>query len=334
MSKVRALYPVEFPRRISALETSTYESKEPWPLDFSREGLEADFLELTDSAVESRQAWTAFPGVYGYFPVRGPKQGATVLARFSDPRTSQGGEQPVFMAWQFYGSGRVFYLGSGELWRLRSVDDTYCDRLWTKLIRHVSKGRLLRGSTRGVLLVGQERYRLGNTVTVQAYRLTDARLEPLQAPSVMLQVVQPDQSVQNVSLRPDPSRVGSYVGQFPVLQQGDYRLELALPDDEEQRLTHRIRVDIPNLEREHPQRNDALLSQLAADTGGKYFVGLQSLVDQADSIAALLKDRTKTIVLTATPSRDWEKQWLLWAMLALFGLLCIEWICRRLYKLA
>ena len=144
-------------------------------------GSEADFLWLGDTATASRQAWAGFPGVYSYCPVRGPKPGATVFARFSDPRTTQGGQQPVYFAGQFYGAGSVFYMGSGEMWRLRAVDETYFEQFYTKLIRHVSQGRLLRGSSRGVLLVGQDRYMLGNTVEVRA-QLTNARLEPLGRP--------------------------------------------------------------------------------------------------------------------------------------------------------
>ena len=214
MTPIRNLYPVEFPSRLAAMENNIYASKEPWPLDFTREGLEADFLWLGDTATASRQAWAGFPGVYGYCPVRGPKPGATVFARFSDPRTAQGGQQPVYFAGQFYGSGSVFYLGSGEMWRLRAVDETYFEQFYTKLIRHVSQGRLLRGSSRGVLLVGQDRYMLGNTVEVRA-QLTNARLDPLDVPSVNLQVIQPDGAAQTVALRADPSSGGRLPGTIP-----------------------------------------------------------------------------------------------------------------------
>ena len=336
MAKIRALYPVEFQRSLSPVESSMYVAEEPWAIDFSREGLEAEFFAISDTPAASRQAWTTFPGVFSYFPVRGHKQGAAVLARFSDPRTAVNGQQPVYLAWQFYGSGRVFYLGSGEMWRLRETDETYFEQFYTKVIRHVSKGRLLRGSTRGLLLVAQERYWLGNTVAVQAYRLTNAQLEPLAVPSVTLEVVQPDQTVQPVTLRPDTARAGSYVGQFTALQEGDYRLELPLSESDDERLTQRIRVDIPNLEREHPQRNDALLSEIGTKTGGNYFVGLGQFLQSTtpNPLAGLLKDRTKTIILTAAPSALFEEAWLRWLMVALFGLLCLEWLIRRLVKLA
>ena len=97
MAKIRALYPVKFQRRF-AVEATSYVAKEPWPLDFTREGLEAEFLWLADDAPSSRQAWSDFPGVYSFYPVRGAKPGATVLARFGDPRAAAGDKPPVYMA--------------------------------------------------------------------------------------------------------------------------------------------------------------------------------------------------------------------------------------------
>ena len=38
----------------------------------------------------SREVWKGFSGVYSFFPVRGPKPAATVLATFSDPRAADG----------------------------------------------------------------------------------------------------------------------------------------------------------------------------------------------------------------------------------------------------
>ena len=219
MTPIRGLYPVEFPSRLASMENNMYASKEPWPLEFTREGLEADFLWLGDTATAGRQAWAGFPGVHSYCPVRGPKPGATVFARFSDPRTAQNGRQPAYLAGQFYGTGSVFYLGSGEMWRLRTVDEAYFEQFYTKLIRHVSQGRLLRGSRRGVLLVGQDRYMLGNTVEVRA-QLTNARLDPLVAPNVKLQAIAPDGAAQTVALRPDPVRAGAMWDSFRPSKKG------------------------------------------------------------------------------------------------------------------
>lgn len=334
MGKVRALYPIQFQRRFSVLEGGTYSSKEPWALDFTREGMEAEFLWLDDTSTANQQAWAGTEGVYGYYPVKGPKAGATVYANFSDPRTAQGGDQPVFMAGQFYGSGRTFYLGSGEMWRLRRTDPAYFEKFYTKLIRHVSQGRLLRQSSRGVLMVDRDHYLMGGAVLVRA-QLTNAQLEPLAAAEVSLDVFQPDGNVQTLTLPADPSRAGVFAGQLTVLQEGAYRLELPVPESDE-RLLRRIQVSLPDLERENPQLNDKLLIRIAEGSEGQYFEGLTAAVatGSPESLTGLLKDRTKTIIRTSAPDKRWEELWRQWVMFGLCGLLFAEWIIRRLAKLA
>jgi hypothetical protein len=226
-------------------------------------------------------------------------------------------------------------MGSGEIWRLRAVDETYFSQFYTKLIRHVSQGRLLRGSQRGVLLVGQDRYLLGNSVEIRA-QLTNARLEPLSAPTVPLQVIAPDGGVQTIALRPDQTRQGTFVGQFPALQEGSYRLELPVPDSDNERLTRRVQVKVPELERENPQRNDDLLGAIANNSGpgGIYYKGMNSIFSGEHPLVKELKDRTTTVVQPESPDPKSEERWLKWMMFALCGLLCCEWLIRRLMKLA
>ena len=63
--------------------------------------------------------------------------------------------------------------------------------LYTKLIRQVSQGRILRGSSRGALMVERDRYELGETIVLRA-RLADAQHNPLAADSVMAHVLRPE----------------------------------------------------------------------------------------------------------------------------------------------
>lgn len=335
LARIRALYPVDFHNRVSLIENETYLAKEPWPLDFSREGREAEFLWLADGEAANQVAWDSFRGVFSYQPVRGAKQGATVYARFSDPRTAQNGKQPPYFVGQFYGSGRTFYLGSGEMWRLRRHSEGYFEQFYTRLVRHVSQGRMLRQSSRGMLLVDKDRYLLGNTVEVRA-QLTDAQLHPLRLASAPLEVLMPNGKRQTITLRSDPSRAGMYAGQLTVLQEGAYRLELPIPASDNERLSRRIQVRMPELERDNPQRNDKLLSLLAEQSGGKYYPELLAALSlaSADPLVKHLKDRTKTSIVPEAPDLKWEERWLEWMMLLLCGLLCIEWLVRRLVKLA
>ncbi|MGD9723402.1 MAG: VWA domain-containing protein [Pirellulales bacterium] len=335
LAKVRTLYPVEFNRRLTLFDEGRFGSATPWPVDFTREGLEAEFLWLAESAPASQQVWSDFPGVYGYYDVRGAKPGATIYARYSDPQSATGEQRPVYLAGQFYGSGRVFYLGSGEMWRLRALDDRYFEQFYTKLIRHVSQGRLLLGSSRGMLLVDRDRYLLGNTVVVRA-QLSDAQFEPVDLPSVTLQVIRPDSTSEALQLAPDATRKGMYVGQFTALLEGNYRLEMNVPGSDAEQLARRIQVRVPDLERENPERNDALMSEIAQRTGGRYYVGADSVLGGrgVPPLANQLQDRTETTYLAGVTDRKFDEHWMQGLLGVICGALCLEWLIRRLSKLA
>lgn len=334
LAKIRDLYPVEFNRRLTLLDNSRHQGREPSPIEFTREGQEADFLWIDDSASASARAWAEFPGVFGYFSVRGAKQGRTVYARLPN---AEGGQKPIYMAGQFVGAGQVFYLGSGEIWRLRSQGDAYFERFYTKLIRHVSQGRLLRGSPHGSLQVDRDRCLRGATVDVRA-RLLNTRLEPLDAPRVTLDLSVPDGSHQTLELLADAMQAkGSYRGQFTARREGMYVLELAVPDADNERLVRRVQVKVPELESENPRRNDALLSEIARKTGGTYFIGLEAALSggkgppETKPLAELLRDQSRVKTEISAPTPLWSNAP---AMGLLCGLLCLEWLVRRLAKLA
>ena len=212
-AKLRDLYPVVFQQRLTLLDDGHFGGESAYPLVFERAGRDARFLWLANSAEESELAWTSFPGVFGYYAIKGEKPGATVYARVADPEAGTGDKLPVYMAGQFYGAGQVLYIGSGEFWRLRALDPGYFETLFTKLVRQVSQGRLLRGSSRGTLLVDRDRYELGETVVLRG-RLSDERHEPLTVESVTAQVVRPDNSTDTVKLTADAQQPGMYIGQF------------------------------------------------------------------------------------------------------------------------
>ncbi|MCA9246615.1 MAG: VWA domain-containing protein [Planctomycetales bacterium] len=335
LGKIRALYPVEFNRRLSLLNDAEYGSQTPWPIEFSQAGLEAEFLWIEDTNEESQSAWARFPGVYGYYSVKGEKPGATVYGRFSDPSAGISAERPVYLAGHFYGSGRVFYMGSGEMWRLRAQDEAHFEKFYTKLIRHVSQGRLLRGSSRGVLMTERDRYVLGDTIIVRA-QLSDVQHEPLEAESVDALVLLPDGTTTNLSLLRDSARKGLFSGQFTALQEGAFRIDLSVPDSLGDVLSRRIQTRVPDRESENPRRNDTLLGEIAQRSGGVYYVGLSSIHGSGalPPLAEQLKNRQETTILTGAPDKEFEGEQMQWLLGILCGMLCLEWTIRRLCKLA
>lgn len=337
---VKNLYPVVFYNQGGVtLSLGRFGGDTAWPIQFSDEGLSAEFLWLDNSQLGSEQAWASFDGVYGYYKAKDPKPGAKVYSRFSDPDTAIDDELPIYMAGHFYGAGRVFFQASGEMWRLRSIEEAYFEKYYTKLIRWVSQGRLLRDSARGVLLVDKDRTFLGEHITIQAI-LTDAQHDPLLAETVDAVLVQPD-GIRNpiqLKLLTDGSREGMYTGQFVAIQEGDYRVEVPLPGSADL-LTRDVRVRVPQLEIENPRRNDALLSYAAEQTQGNYFVGIPNTSaasnnNEETSLSQSIVTRDQQTELPGTPDKEFEEMLMGWLISIISGILCVEWIIRRLCKLA
>jgi von Willebrand factor type A domain len=337
MSKIRNLYPVEFNRLLIQAKDAKYGSETPGSIEFTREGQEVEFLWLGSSAAESLHNWADFKGVFGYYRVKGKKPGATVYARYGDSDSSAAGEElPIYMAGQLYGAGRVFYLGSGEMWRIRALDETFFEQFYTKLLRHVSQGRLLRGSRRGNLSVERDTYLLGSTVDIDA-RLTNVQHQPLDLPKIVAEVTPQNGTPLMVPLLADPNRKGTYHGQFSALEVGPQRIELPIPESQEEPLSRQIIVKVPDLEKDNPQRNDALLNEIASGTGGRYYIGVSAALGDNGKLPPLvgqLKDRSRETPKSGDIDKDWERLWMTWLLCGICGFLCLEWLVRRLSRLA
>lgn len=338
---IKGLYPVVFDRwRFTGGKEMA--SDVTSPPQFTREGANAEFLWLDDDPVASEGIWADFGGVYGYYnllSIREAKPGATVYARLpADAKTKIDEEMPPYMVGQYYGAGQVFFLGSGEMWRLRAVDDEYFETFYTKLIRHVSQGRLLRDSSRGILMVGKPRCVLGDTVVVRA-QLSDRQYRPLVVPEVEAILVMPDGTRVPFVLKAvkDAPRPGLYSEQFMALVEGDYRIELMLPDSEiGELLTRDVQVRAPKLEIERPQRNDVLLKEIARQTGGEYYVGVDAAMGQlgAPPLSSVIEPNNVSTTLAGTPDTDFQRLLMGWLLAAIAGALTFEWLIRRLSKLA
>jgi len=336
LGKIRALYPVEFQRRLTLLDDGLYGSKTAWPISFSREGEESDHLWLADTASESRSRWSQFKGVFGCYSVKGPKPGARVLARYSDPDAGLSVERPIYWAEHFYGGGRVFYMGSGELWRLRSLDLSYFEVLYTRLIRHVSQGRLLRKSSHGRLLVERDQFSVGDEVIVRA-QLSTASREPLRADRVTARVIDSRGAGQNLTMTADVNRPGNFIGQFNVRQEGSYRIELPVPEVLDEQLVRRIQVSVPSLEFDQTRRNDALLAAIASQSGGQYYPTLASALNGHSGLSPVadqIESRAELKTLRGTPDKDFTEQLNRILLAVICGALALEWLLRRLMRLA
>jgi len=339
VSILAGMFPVELATRSPLLSGGREGGDTAYTFEFTPEARRAEFLFVAEDPQASFDAWKEFGGVYDYVGVKDAKPGSKVYAYFSDPTTKVGDALPVYLASQFYGAGRTYFQGSGEMWRLRGVSDSYFDSYYMKLVRWVSEGRLLRDSNRGVLLVDNSRVGVGDTITVRAV-LSDEQFEPLRVASVDTNLLKPDGSIEVVKLTPVPgeTREGTYGGRFVVRSAGSYELRLTLGDAlGEQVLRQSIQVRLPTVELERPKRNDDDLEFLASTTGGKYLPLSEDMSEDAASVLNLAKSvlpQPQTSILPGTPDADFilrRNASLLWLIATA---LTFEWVLRRLQRLA
>ena len=338
VTRISGFFPVNLATRGPLLGGGRQGGDTAWPLDFTEEARRAEFLWITDEPESSFESWDAFSGVYDYVGIKDAKLGAKVYALFSDPTANVGGEQPIYLASQFYGAGRVYFQASGEMWRLRGESDAYFDSYYTKLVRWVSEGRLLRDSNRGVLLVDNSRAMVGDTITVRSV-LSDDQFEPLDVPDVEAKLLLPNGRIDDLRLLPlqGEPRPGTYGGRFAVREAGSYEVRLTIGDAlSEQVLRQSVQVRLPAIELERPRRNDEALTQLASVTSGVYFPIDESsdLGGVASELVSNIRPQPQTTVLPGTPDADFHQRRNAVLIWLIASALTLEWVTRRLHRLA
>jgi|GEM_PF-3526293 len=358
LKAVQNLMPVEFEPPTTALIDSTHIAEEPVPLELTRAGYAADYLKIYEGAGEigadvndptANKTWKEMPGVYSFLKIRRIKPTAQVLAYYNSREFYDAdGHGPAYMVAQRYGGGRTFFIASGEMWRTRMINTCYFARFYTKLLRHLSAARLLRDSKRGTFLIAHENFNLGETVDIRA-ELKDQAFEPLKSPKEIKVRVYYSRSATSANEGAKSQRVpllltsdpGTYKGLFTPTKPGRYDIQLEIPDSDDEVLKATIFVKAVDQELAETRNDEKLLREIAtlANTRGKganakdvndfFFEDIKSLGD----VVGLLEDRTQINPRTKVPD-FWSQPWLPWAAILLCGLLFLEWILRRLLKLA
>ena len=338
VARIAGFFPVNLSTGSQLLSRGRQGGKNAWPLDLTHEARRAEFLWIDETPESSFQVWQDFGGVCDFIDVKSAKAGAKVYAYYSDPTTEINGTQPVYLASQFYGAGRVYFQASGEMWRLRGESDTSFNSYYTKLVRWISEGRLLRDSNRGLLLLDASRAMVGDTLTIRAV-LTDEQFEPLDLPSVPVKLLAPGGRIDDLTLMPleGEPRPGTYGGRFVVREAGNYEVRLTLGDVlEEEVLRQNVQVRLPTIELERPRRHDDELQEYAKITGGQYLPVNVGVSDQevATTLIDVLKPQPQTTILPGTPDIDFTRRRNALLMCLIAAMLSMEWVTRRLHRLA
>ena len=302
-----------------------------WPLEITPEGRDHPLMQLGDDAggADGASAWQSMPGVYWAHRVRRLKTLASALAVSGDPsrRMEDDRREPV-IATQYYGKGRVLYMGCDATWRWRRVraGEAY-RRFWANAMSFLSAGRLEK--KRILITTGGEAFDAGAEirVRVEAYSRDFTSME---GETFTVHVRREDgaEPVAEHTLR--ATRPGVFEGTILADRTGAFEL-YAEPTGQEKDIwveedvaTRRIEVRLPQAERLRPEADFAALRELAGDPAR--FLPIHEIEQLAGRVPV-----DKTTHVRETPHMIWST--MLYLTLIGVGLLA-EWTVRKLYNLA
>lgn len=328
-SEIQKVLPVSF-GDVGALEVAALLStnQRAWPLKVIGANADHPVMRFYPDRQETLQRWETLPGIFWSFPSQQPKPTSTVLLEHSDPTLrSVEGSRPLLVAGR-YGSGHTLYLGFNGTWRWRRAgrQAEFFDKFWIQSVRYLVEGRSLEGRRRGYVQTDRDRYEIGEKITITA-RLQDAAYNPLDVPKVEAALQVGSDAPETIPLIKVGGQPGTFEASFTAKKTGLHtlRVRTAIAESEGATIETPFTVELPSVETNQVWLDKPLLMELAKSSGGRYFD-----INQLDQLAAAVPDKTETIVVRSKPDALWDVRGM---MFALVGLLGIEWLVRKRYKL-
>jgi hypothetical protein len=204
-----------------------------------------------------------------------------------------------------------------------------------------------------MLLLDKQQALVGEQIGVRAI-LRDDQFQPQILPGTTGRLIDPAGRDIPIELRPlqDANQLGTYVGMFLARQTGSYEVRLPVGNlADRQVLSQQVTVRVPTREIQRPQRNDRLLTELTQKTGGAFLPDLseasqlavdgsgrnqatESVAEPKMRIVSMIAPREQVNFLPGAPDRQFQQR-LMGSLMALIGTaLSLEWLLRRLSKLA
>ena len=229
---------------------------------------------------------------------------------------------PLVLSMRF-GSGRTAYVGTDEIWRWRyGRGETLPERFWIPLVRMLARGRVAGALGPGLLTVTPDRPEPGSPALIELEVFDQALIDRLPE-RIEARVIRADGREAVVTLRGEGvTRSGVWTPDAP----GSVRVELAPVAPELAALSARALVIESGDERRTLDTDHELLAELARRTGGRVVAW-----DETDRLAEWVPNRGRVHAGTPVIETLWDK-WI--ALLAVLGLLTVEWVGRRLMRLA
>jgi len=276
-----------------------------------------------EEGTSATDVWNTLPAFQKYAAVDELKPGAQVWLEAS---ISRGGEHPVLMASQRFGSGisSVICLQTFWRWRLAKESRTELfDRFWRQLFRYLSEG----GRDRITIQLRDQEMQPGSDIRLLVERRTTTASAPENTSDYVFRVTDAQKKMikeQQLKLAP---------GQFAELQfrAADEGLYTATVLDNNGVIQATRSIDLHETQAELVQtsRDMEHLRQWANLSGG-FAVPVEDCVDCND-IVSRLKEAVKTP--GKGPPRVTPMGINGWMMTLLLGCVCGEWLLRKRWNL-
>lgn len=321
------LLPVVLDRDSSPLATRIMQgNRVAWPVQPTPFGLDHPVMQLEPGAEANDAAWRRLPGIYWSHPVARLKTLASALATSGDPgrQTADGRPEPV-VAVQYYGKGRVLYLGFDDTWRWRYVRQAeYYNRFWSNAVDFLASGRLEK--KRVLITTGGNVFDAGSEirVRVEAY---NREFAPLEDKTFTVRLAPLDGGEATEYVLP-AVKEGFFEGVIPAARTGRFEIvpkaDAAGEWSAEDVAVKRIEVRLPEEEFRRPESDRQALRELAGDESRALAIA------QVDALADRIPSGRLTTV-TEVPRSLWNTL----AALSLLGVLLLaEWALRKVYNMA
>jgi hypothetical protein len=129
-----------------------------------------------------------------------------------------------------------------------------------------------------------------------------------------------------VVLRQEEGRPAEFVGSFRASMAGTWQLQL-FAEGLTEPVVEEIRVLNPPLELANLRQDVTALNELVDGTGGRYL----NLEEARTVLPDLFENKTQYITIDEQLQELWDRQWVLYLLVTLLGM---EWLTRKLVKLA
>ncbi|MFM7593120.1 MAG: VWA domain-containing protein [Isosphaeraceae bacterium] len=282
------------------------------------EGRSSPIFRFGSDESSSLSIWENLPELYWYMEAPRLKPAAVALAEHPIA-TGSDGPLPL-LAYQFAGSGKVFFQAFDDTWRWRfRAGDKYFGRYWIQLMRFMARNKLV-GNRQAELQADRARYQRGDMVQIRV-KFVNQSLVPAAGP-VKVELARQGMAPKILDLPRVTGSKNLFQTSINTLSEGSYTARLLPPPViDPPVMPSAFVIEPPASERARPSMNRDELMQAARISGGKFFTA-----DGLDTLIANLPPPAKVPLDTDPPIPLWNS----WPILVLFLIILLaEWLLRR-----